>query len=138
MSVYALRDPRTGACRYVGHSRAPMARIRRHLRFSHSGRVRAWNQELRTLGLVPSFELLGPGTEAEWMERLHPDLNINPGEEFVREDKRYTEIKMRARTLRQKTAFENAAKRHQPELSLNQWLLAAALEKLEREKGGKR
>lgn len=42
-------------------------------------------------------------------------------------------MKVRADTPEQKLAFEEAAKRSQPELSLNQWLLTAALEKLARE-----
>jgi len=52
--------------------------------------------------------------------------------------KPFLEMKVRAETPEQKAAFEEAARRSQPELSLNQWLLAAALEKLARDKKGGR
>jgi len=82
MSIYALVDPRTGAHRYVGQSRYPNTRYRAHVRQrSHSERLRGWVAELATCGLAPRLEILGPGSEREWVERLQPDLNAAPGED---------------------------------------------------------
>jgi len=48
--------------------------------------------------------------------------------------KTFLEIKVRPDTPQQKKDFEAAADAHRPRLSLNQWLLLAAIEKLARDK----
>jgi hypothetical protein len=79
MSVYALIDPRTKRTRYVGRSGKPQSRLRQHLRWAHTPILRNWIAELRTEGMMPEFRLLDGGTEREWILRLSPDLNVNPG-----------------------------------------------------------
>jgi hypothetical protein len=80
MSVYALHDPRTGVCRYVGRSRRGIAkRVNEHMRRSHSKPIRAWVAELSAIGLSPIVKELTDATEYEWIGRLSPDLNVHRG-----------------------------------------------------------
>lgn len=107
MSVYALRDPRTGAVRYVGRSHSPEHRLRQHMQ----GRspARPWCDELRALGLTPDMQILGPGTEADWIERLGPDLNKGPGSKRVRAD--------------EVTGWQNATEPIKVNLTESEWAL---------------
>lgn len=77
--IYSLNDPRDGRVRYVGRAARPDRRFATHLARPHSPALRAWAAELRDLGLRPVLNILGDGIEAEWIERLRPDLNGRPG-----------------------------------------------------------
>lgn len=80
MSIYALHDPRDGRCRYVGMSRRPEIRLRDHLKgIDSSVKFRKWLRQLRAANIKPLMKVLSGGTEAGWIRRLQPDLNIHPG-----------------------------------------------------------
>lgn len=83
MSVYVLKDPRDGRCRYVGMSRRPQERFLSHLADPTSRGMRQWIAELGSVGAEPVMAILAGGTEASWIERLRPDLNVKPGNEDV-------------------------------------------------------
>ena len=138
MSVYALRDPRTGACRYVGHTRNPKTRLQSHLTGSHSPAIRAWVAELRLAGCSPEMEILGPGTEAEWMERLKPDMNVEPGDDFAQEDVAGNRLDVRV-TSDEKDLYDRAAKAEGMTLSVwVRWVCRAAAKRVVPEKKGRR
>lgn len=87
--VYALIDPRTNDVRYVGKSNDPNKRLMAHMSPSaHSPAIRRWSDDLRSVGLRARLRILGEGTEAEWIIRLQPDLNANPGESSDRTSKK--------------------------------------------------
>ena len=134
MSVYALHDPRTGVCRYVGHSRRAPRRFRQHIGRPHSAGLRGWIAELRAGGLTPEFRLLDGATEREWIARLSPDLNVARGvDEVERDFGPDIELKVRV-SAEQKRQIEAAAGACKPfPLSLGKWVLLAVLEKLERD-----
>jgi len=51
--IYTLRDPVTGAVRYVGQSVAPRGRLTQHLKVPTSPAMSAWFGELAALSLSP-------------------------------------------------------------------------------------
>lgn len=55
--IYALRDPRTNAVRYVGQTIDPKVRYRHHLGGGTKS-TRAWIVELRRAKLVPALEIV--------------------------------------------------------------------------------
>lgn len=88
--IYALRDPRTGAIRYIGKANDAQARLRTHIRDARRRNtpVYAWVRKLAGIGLVPVVEVLEK-TE-NWQEaecrliavsRARGDdlLNVAPG-----------------------------------------------------------
>lgn len=88
--TYALKDPRTGAVRYVGTTVNFQQRINRHFGRTHHGRRTAWLAELRQHGLRPDVVVLETGTglqeqaasERRWVEHYKPTgllLNVSPG-----------------------------------------------------------
>lgn len=85
MSIYALIDPRTEKVRYVGRSINPTARLGAHLGNSQipnakSKRMMAWLAELAAADAAPVMKVVAEeGTEAEWIERLQPDINTMAG-----------------------------------------------------------
>ena len=80
MSIYALKDPRDGRCRYVGVSRRPHERLGAHIAGdATTKRLRRWMTELRSIGAEPTMAFLRGGTEAQWIEQLRPDLNVRRG-----------------------------------------------------------
>jgi hypothetical protein len=81
MTVYALRDPRTGAARYVGCSSRVQERWREHIRRAAHGEtkampagLRAWLTELSARGLDPTLECLEDtdtwDAESRWIRTL--------------------------------------------------------------------
>jgi hypothetical protein len=82
--VYALKDPRDGAVRYVGITFHPEQRLRGHLSERSDTRKCAWIAELRQLGLVPGMRILESGDggwceqsecEQRWIAHYRPPLN---------------------------------------------------------------
>src|SRR5690348_11163357 len=68
--IYALNDPLTGKCRYVGKTTDPRARLFNHccpaifnVGQSHKDR---WIKKLAGLGLKPVLEILDEVPSAEW------------------------------------------------------------------------
>lgn len=66
--IYALNDPTTGRCRYVGKSVAPKDRLRGHIRRLGEGRSHKnnWVKKLRARGLKPVLEILDEVPQTEW------------------------------------------------------------------------
>lgn len=57
-TIYALRDPRTRAVRYVGITCNPKQRLYAHLRARYSAGIAAWQDELALLGQKPVLTTL--------------------------------------------------------------------------------
>lgn len=58
-SIYVLKDPRDGAPRYVGKTICPLRkRLIEHYSKPVTAKMRAWVDELNTMGLRPTIELL--------------------------------------------------------------------------------
>lgn len=58
--IYALIDPRTSEVRYVGFSIDIVYRYKSHIRHvNNKTLVAGWIKELRSVGLIPEFKLLG-------------------------------------------------------------------------------
>lgn len=69
--IYVLKDPRTGAPRYVGKSNDPHERLERHLQDSKRGRKdykSCWIRSLLTLGDSPQLEILDTVDEIHWRQ----------------------------------------------------------------------
>lgn len=64
--IYTLKDPRTGACRYVGKSDNPKDRLRCHLKDTVVCYRTNWIKELTTLGLKPILEVIDTVPKSEW------------------------------------------------------------------------
>lgn len=59
IAIYQLRDPRTGAVRYIGKTNNPRKRASEHRRGKSAGvRVGAWLAELLAAGLAPIMETI--------------------------------------------------------------------------------
>lgn len=57
--IYALNDPTTGVCRYIGKTDDPANRLRQHLSPSEKpSHKRNWIRSLSANGLIPVFEIL--------------------------------------------------------------------------------
>lgn len=73
--IYVLRDPRTNEVRYVGWTYDPAKRLRYHLYdATKGGTYKAnWITQLRSLGLIPSMEIIDEGHGVGWgeAERRH-------------------------------------------------------------------
>lgn len=78
-SIYALRDPRSGAIRYVGQTRCPLnKRLSEHIHCPTNRRAREWMRELRDQGLRPEIVLLETvdcadlsSREKFWIKEMH-------------------------------------------------------------------
>jgi hypothetical protein len=70
VSIYLLRDPRTGNVRYVGQSLHGEGRLKGHFKGAESGSqipVYRWIRKLTTLSLVPEWELQEEVLEEDWV-----------------------------------------------------------------------
>ena len=68
--IYALKDPLSGAYRYIGKSRDPRQRYDEHLysaRYNHSRPKELWLSGLLIKGLRPTLEVLDEVPHAEFM-----------------------------------------------------------------------
>lgn len=76
--VYLLRDPRSGAIRYVGQTVEPKNRLRSHLSLRSKTHKFMWIQQLKTAGLQPRLEVVeicesqaaANVAECEWIAAL--------------------------------------------------------------------
>lgn len=68
--IYALNDPRTGRCRYIGKTDCPTRRFSVHLKcYPNEGSYkRNWIKGLQQAGLEPIFELLDEVLENQWQQ----------------------------------------------------------------------
>ena len=71
VSIYVLKDPRTGAIRYVGKANDPKTRLSGHLYNAKTERTRKanWLKQLLRLGLTPFLEIIETCSESEWQCR---------------------------------------------------------------------
>jgi hypothetical protein len=67
--LYVLKDPRTSEVRYVGKTPTPEKRARQHRCPNSSGNLglMMWKQELKALGLVPTFEVICTILSPNWL-----------------------------------------------------------------------
>lgn len=56
--IYGLRDPRNDVYQYIGKSTIGKSRPLSHLRKSHSDKVNAWVEEVRTNGFEPQVDII--------------------------------------------------------------------------------
>jgi hypothetical protein len=87
--IYALKDPRDGAIRYIGRTVCPFERMTMHLKADGKTPKDRWIQELTRLHLQPKMIVIdvlkgaGDQAEREWILKLEGDhqlLNVNlPG-----------------------------------------------------------
>lgn len=64
--IYALKDPRNGAVRYIGKSKNPEKRMRGHLRSKPGTHKAHWIMELTAIGITPLLEILDRVPETQW------------------------------------------------------------------------
>lgn len=65
--IYALNDPETGECRYVGKADDPQERFRSHLKQRNQRCPRTdWLAALKKRGLRPVLEILDEVPKSEW------------------------------------------------------------------------
>lgn len=65
--IYALKDPVTDKIRYVGKSKAPKERLRKHLNSPRERTHRIhWIRSLQTQGLKPVLEIIDEVPVEEW------------------------------------------------------------------------
>ncbi len=64
--IYALNDPRTGECRYIGKSDNPEKRLGRHLTAKLKTPVSCWIKSLLSLGLRPGLQVLEEVPTSQW------------------------------------------------------------------------
>lgn len=55
--IYRLIDPRDGAVRYIGIAFNPIERLRQHI-YTRKQPMKAWMDDLKTNGLVPTMECI--------------------------------------------------------------------------------
>lgn len=133
MSVYALHDPRTGKCRYVGRSASPSNRLNTHCSRAHSTALRDWVTDLRAAGLKPEMRLLDGGTEREWIIRLSPDLNVMSGADDDGGDAVALSIRF------PRAIYDRAhAAAGEDDRTLNSYVVRAIREKLDRDEDAKK
>ena len=89
--IYALRDPRDNAVRYIGKSNAPKARLLQHLEDATTNAQKAaWICSLAELGLTPQLSILEEVDLSDWQQAERswialgfaegwPLTNISPG-----------------------------------------------------------
>ena len=66
--IYALIDPTTNQCRYVGKSNNPKARLTSHLSEISSTHKIRWVNKLRRQGYTPNIEILETCNSSEWQD----------------------------------------------------------------------
>jgi hypothetical protein len=84
--IYGLVDPRTGAIRYIGQSRAPAQRLRQHLGRQDNPHLATWVAELRAARLQPLVRRLATvasQTDATTVERALIQAHHAAGAELV-------------------------------------------------------
>lgn len=64
--IYALKDPRDGAVRYIGKTETPKGRMRAHLRSKQGSHKAHWILQLKALGVVPEMEILDEVPDSQW------------------------------------------------------------------------
>lgn len=64
--IYALKDPRDGAVRYIGKAKDPRYRFRAHLGSEPGTHKAHWIRQLKDLELIPSMEILDEVPESQW------------------------------------------------------------------------
>lgn len=75
--IYALKDPRDGAVRYIGKAKDPKRRLYLHLREAKKGKIKThknyWVGLLLSLGETPEMELLDqvPDFQQNFFERAY-------------------------------------------------------------------
>ena len=66
IAIYQLRDPRTGAVRYIGKTNNPRERLAEHRRGKSAGvRVCEWLRELLAAGLSVIMEVIAEVADAD-------------------------------------------------------------------------
>lgn len=78
--IYALIDPRDNQVRYVGKSKEPEQRLKKHISPPVDSPVRQWVMELRTFNLKPEMSILetvsfwdSGKSESKWIKK-YPNL----------------------------------------------------------------
>jgi len=66
--IYALNDPRTGECRYVGKADNPFKRFKKHLlgAATSSTHKNCWILGLKAMGLTPTMDILDEVPKSQW------------------------------------------------------------------------
>lgn len=66
--IYALKDPRDGAVRYIGATVRPKRRIWEHIYYAveETNHRACWIRSLLKKGILPEFEVLAQVPETEW------------------------------------------------------------------------
>jgi hypothetical protein len=92
--------------RYVGKAIDPYARYRRHLKAPHSKGLSRWIDELAGFGSKPRLRVLLGRTECEWIDVLHPDLNVAEGDDSASNEMR---VRFNVDVAKEKARWKRAA-----------------------------
>lgn len=63
--IYALKCPFVGEIHYIGKSTSGMVRPLTHMRESHSEKINEWVKELKSVGQIPTIEILEKVSEMD-------------------------------------------------------------------------
>lgn len=64
--IYTISDPISGLVKYVGKTKCPKERFRKHLSERNNTYKSKWITGLRNAGLEPVFEIIDECEESEW------------------------------------------------------------------------
>ena len=86
-SIYSIKCPKTFKVMYIGASKVPHERFKKHLSETTNIKKYQWIKSIRKDGYYPLFEILESGLnyygaderEKFYISKLNPEFNIEPG-----------------------------------------------------------
>lgn len=116
--IYALKDPRDGAVRYIGKANDPSFRFRRHLRAVEGTHKANWIRQLRGLSLIPVLEILDeiPRSQWEFFERAYIKVYRESGALLTNLTKGGDGVEISCPVVLARMAAKRRGSKHSPEI----------------------